>query len=44
MAFYLYSSDREYLKLLASVRSDDARLNSLAYAGAAIHWGHSAKS
>ncbi|KAL7963204.1 hypothetical protein V8C34DRAFT_300525 [Trichoderma compactum] len=37
MAFYHYGSDSEYLKLLANVRSD-ARLNSLAYAGAAVQW------
>ena len=33
-AFYHYGSDDEYHELLASINSD-ARLNSLAYAGAA---------
>lgn len=39
MAFYHYGSDSEYHKLLANVRND-ARLNSLAYAGAATKWRH----
>ncbi|PNY29888.1 Uncharacterized protein TCAP_00203 [Tolypocladium capitatum] len=37
MAFYHYGSDREYRNLLANVRND-ARLNSLAYASAAVRW------
>lgn len=37
MAYYHFGSDSEYHKLLASVRAD-ARLNSLAYAGAAVQW------
>ena len=43
MAFYHYSSDKEYHKLLAGVRGD-ARLNSLAYAGAAVKPLHRLKS
>ncbi|KAH8979346.1 hypothetical protein EDB92DRAFT_1904988 [Lactarius akahatsu] len=39
MAFYHYGSDKEYRKLLADV-SSDTRLNSLAYAGAAVQWLH----
>ena len=42
MAFYHYGSDKEYHQLLAGIR-DDARLNSLAYAGAAVQWLHRLK-
>ena len=43
MAFYHYGSDKEYNKLLKGVR-EDPRLNSLAYAGAAVHWLHRLES
>lgn len=44
MAFYHYGSDEEYMELLARARGDDARLNSLAYAGAAMRWRCNAES
>lgn len=42
MAFYHFGSNREYHSFLAGVRGD-ARLNSLAYAGAAVKWQQTTK-
>lgn len=44
MAFYHYGSDDEYLNLLERASGEDVRLNSLAYATAAVRWCQLAES